>query len=148
MAAVGMVVPVVGALVAGLIGIVLLFVRAQASQYSQHVRQLQPTDPAKEKRSKAPREFRAYTRAEVAEHNKADDAWIIVRNQRTKELRVYDVTEYVDEHPGGESILAHVGGEATEGFHGPQHPDAVFVMAETYCIGKVEEEEQAEAVVG
>lgn len=54
----------------------------------------------------------AYTKAEVAKHNKTDDAWIIIEN------KVYDVTSYVEEHPGGDAILRHVGGDATEGFHG------------------------------
>ncbi len=38
---------------------------------------------------------------------------------------MYDLTDYVDEHPGGESILNNVGKDSTEGFHGPQHPATV-----------------------
>ena len=38
---------------------------------------------------------------------------------------MYDLTQYVDEHPGGDSILNNVGGDSTEGFHGPQHPATV-----------------------
>jgi cytochrome b involved in lipid metabolism len=53
----------------------------------------------------------------------------------------YDVTEYVDEHPGGDSILKNVGGDATEGFHGPQHPITTFLMADEFCIGKLAEGE-------
>ncbi|KAA8544731.1 hypothetical protein F0562_019565 [Nyssa sinensis] len=33
--------------------------------------------------------------------------------------RVYDVTSYVEEHPGGDAILAHSGDDSTEGFFGP-----------------------------
>jgi hypothetical protein len=74
---------------------VLRLLARQRSEYGRHVQQLQPG--AKEKRSAAgPRVLRSdITRDEVARHNRADDAWIIVRNKRTKELRVYDVTEYV-----------------------------------------------------
>lgn len=50
---------------------------------------------------------------------------------------MYNITSYVDEHPGGESILSNAGGDATEGFHGPQHPDTVFVMVEEFHIGRV-----------
>lgn len=55
----------------------------------------------------------------------------------------YDVTEYVDEHPGGESILAHVGTDATEGVYGPQHPITTFLLMEEYCIGKLAAGEEA-----
>ncbi len=33
--------------------------------------------------------------------------------QATGEMRVYDVTEYVEEHPGGPSILNNAGGDST-----------------------------------
>ena len=50
-----------------------------------------------------------FTREEVSKHNTRDDAWIIVDNN------VYDVTDFVDMHPGGDSILKNVGGDSTEG---------------------------------
>ena len=72
---------------------------------------------------------KTFTKEEVAQHNTATDAWIIVKN------RVFDITEYVDEHPGGESILNDAGGDATEGFYGPQHPTTVEDHLEFYYIG-------------
>lgn len=33
-------------------------------------------------------------------------------------MQVYDVTPYVEEHPGGDAILAHAGDDSTEGFYG------------------------------
>jgi cytochrome b involved in lipid metabolism len=32
--------------------------------------------------------------------------------------QVYDVTPYVEEHPGGDAILNNAGGDSTEGFFG------------------------------
>ncbi|XP_052200406.1 cytochrome B5-like protein isoform X3 [Diospyros lotus] len=55
---------------------------------------------------------KAYTRAEVSLHNKRTDCWIIIKD------KVYDVTSYVEEHPGGDAILAHAGDDSTEGFYG------------------------------
>ncbi|KAL6007672.1 hypothetical protein ACLOJK_033173 [Asimina triloba] len=38
--------------------------------------------------------------------------------QTTTSTKVYDVTLYVEEHPGGDAILAHAGDDSTEGFYG------------------------------
>lgn len=42
---------------------------------------------------------------------------------------------YVDEHPGGDAILNNAGGDATEGFKGPQHPTRVWDELEEYWVG-------------
>ncbi|GLC43931.1 hypothetical protein PLESTB_000211000 [Pleodorina starrii] len=116
------------------VAIVAFIIVRQSRDYGKQLEQLDP-------KKKKPREFGVYTLDEVAKHNKRDDAWIIVQHKETKEYRVYDVTDYVDEHPGGESILKNIGGDATEGFHGPQHPITTYLMVEEYCIGKLAEGE-------
>ncbi|KAK1365339.1 Cytochrome b5 heme-binding domain-containing protein [Heracleum sosnowskyi] len=73
--------------------------------------------------------LKAYTKAEVSLHNLRTDCWIIIKE------KVYDVTSYVEEHPGGDAILAHAGDDSTEGFYGPQHATRVFDMIEDFCIG-------------
>ncbi|KAI7756594.1 hypothetical protein M8C21_022182 [Ambrosia artemisiifolia] len=55
---------------------------------------------------------KAYSKADVSLHNKRTDCWIIIKE------KVYDVTPYVEEHPGGDAILAHAGDDSTEGFFG------------------------------
>ncbi|XP_078429527.1 cytochrome B5-like protein [Wolffia australiana] len=76
--------------------------------------------------SKTPRTL---TKAEVSLHNSRNDCWIIVKD------KVYDVTSYVEEHPGGDSILNNAGGDSTEGFHGPQHASRVFDMIDDFYVG-------------
>lgn len=39
--------------------------------------------------------------------------------------QVYDVTSYIEHHPGGDAIFWHAGDDCTEGFHGIQHPPTV-----------------------
>lgn len=49
---------------------------------------------------------------ELQKHNKSTDAWIAIDN------KVYDVTNYIDKHPGGKnSILRHTGTDATKAFY-------------------------------
>lgn len=70
-----------------------------------------------------------FTKEEVARHGQRDDAWIIVDG------KVYDVTEYVDIHPGDDAILNYVGGDSSKGFHGPQHPASVWDVIREFYIG-------------
>ena len=77
----------------------------------------------------AQRDTRSFTAEEVGRHTKEDDVWIILKG------KVYDVTPYVNEHPGGAAILRNAGGDSTEGFFGPQHPDRVFDLIDDFYIG-------------
>lgn len=54
--------------------------------------------------------------SEVKKHNKKDDCWVIVHG------KVYDVTEFIPSHPGGQKvILKFAGKDATKRFE-PIHP--------------------------
>ncbi|XP_054787627.1 cytochrome B5-like protein isoform X2 [Prosopis cineraria] len=64
---------------------------------------------------------KTYSKAEVSLHNKRTDCWIIIKN------KVYDVTSYVEEHPGGDAILTHAGDDSTEGFYGFKKPNCIFI---------------------
>ena len=72
---------------------------------------------------------RPRTRAEVAQHATKDDCWLIIDG------KVYDVTSYIDQHPGEDAILNDAGGDASEGFHGEQHPDSVHEMIPQFYVG-------------
>ncbi|XP_065849965.1 cytochrome B5-like protein [Euphorbia lathyris] len=73
-----------------------------------------------------------YTKSEVSLHNKRTDCWVIIKE------KVYDITSYVEEHPGGDAILNHAGDDSTEGFYGPQHATRVFDMIDDFYIGELE----------
>lgn len=76
-----------------------------------------------------------YTLTDVAEHNKPADAWIAYKG------KVYDVSEFVDSHPGGREILEeHLGQDVTNVFEDPkihEHSDAALTLLKDYLIGKL-----------
>lgn len=76
---------------------------------------------------------------DVAKHNQEHDVWIIVKDADDAVNKVYNVTGYVDFHPGGQAILKHAGGNATEGFFGPQHPPTTVDLLREYYIGDLKE---------
>ena len=96
---------------------------------------MKPIPPPKvTKSTKAPQVLKIrddLTVEEVAKHNTRDDCWIIIDNN------VYNVTDYIDEHPGGDSIMNHAGGDSTEGAHGPQHPPSMWDVLKLFYIGEL-----------
>jgi cytochrome b involved in lipid metabolism len=64
----------------------------------------------KEEVKEPARELKEYTLEEVARHDKPEDCWIIINN------KVYDVTPFIAQHPGGVAILRNAGKDSTDGF--------------------------------
>ncbi|KAH9855954.1 glyoxylate dehydrogenase [Lenzites betulinus] len=64
--------------------------------------------------------LRVITSSEVAAHASRESCWIIVHG------KVYDVTDFLDEHPGGSKIiLKYAGKDATEAYEPIHPPDAI-----------------------
>ncbi|CAD8121997.1 unnamed protein product [Paramecium sonneborni] len=75
---------------------------------------------------------RQITWEELAQHNTKDDLWMVI------EGKVYDVTDFQDDHPGGPAILLGKGGDdATAAFHDANHSQSVFKQLETLQIGVI-----------
>ncbi|KAL2001165.1 hypothetical protein VTN02DRAFT_2148 [Thermoascus thermophilus] len=84
---------------------------------------------------------RTYTLAQVQEHNRKDDVWIVVHN------KVYDITKYLEEHPGGSPVLLEVAGtDATEAFEETGHSEEARELLEDFYIGDLPSQEHAEGV--
>lgn len=74
------------------------------------------------------------TREAVASHNKPDDLWCIIDH------KVYDLTDFVDAHPGGSVVLEQIAGtDATTAFYN-LHRQEVLEKYASLCIGTVEGE--------
>jgi cytochrome b involved in lipid metabolism len=54
---------------------------------------------------------------ELALHSTKDSAWIAVQDYSSSWVFVYDVTQYLQSHPGGaDLIVPHLGTDATDTF--------------------------------
>ncbi|CAG9771826.1 unnamed protein product [Ceutorhynchus assimilis] len=77
-------------------------------------------------------EDREISLQEVEWHDSPKDCWIVIYD------RVYDVTDFLDTHPGGEDILLeHAGRDATVAFRGSGHSAQAIRALDKYLIGSL-----------
>merc|ERR1711934_1212990 len=73
-----------------------------------------------------------YRLAEVKTHNTKGSAWLVVHN------KVYDVTNFMQEHPGGEEVLLDVlGTDSTESFEDVGHSNDARDLLANYLLGEL-----------
>ncbi|RJE26191.1 acyl-CoA dehydrogenase [Aspergillus sclerotialis] len=77
---------------------------------------------------------KTFSRAEVAKHTSEDSLWCIIDH------KVYDLTDFLDAHPGGNVVLSQVAGQdATVDFYN-LHRQEVLQRYSDLCIGTIENE--------
>lgn len=94
------------------------------------------SDPGKVSAPSNPKEFsvpdKEFTLEEVAKHNKKEDLWIAVKGV------VLDMTNWVDEHPGGpQALYSHMGKDASEEFEMLHDDEVIPKYAPEIVIGRV-----------
>ncbi|XP_076930295.1 cytochrome b5-like [Bidens hawaiensis] len=68
---------------------------------------------------------------QVLKHDKTEECCLIIQG------KVYDVTPFMEDHPGGsEVLLAATGKDATADFEDIGHSHEAIGMMDKYCIGK------------
>lgn len=78
-----------------------------------------------------------YKLSQVAAHNTKNDCWLMIHN------KVYDVTKFLSEHPGGEEVLLDVAGtESTDAFEDVGHSNDARDMLVDYLIGDVHDDDK------
>ena len=97
-------------------------------------------DPGQASRPKDPKEFKVpdeeFSLEEVAKHNKKEDLWIAVKGI------VLNVTDWVEEHPGGpQALFSHMGKDASEEFAMLHDDEVIPKYAAEIVIGKVKGQE-------
>ncbi|CAK1542913.1 unnamed protein product [Leptosia nina] len=72
------------------------------------------------------------TLEEVKKHRRKSSVWMVIHND------VYDVTSFLEEHPGGEDSLLEVAGkDGTQGFEDVGHSDDARELLKKYKIGSL-----------
>jgi len=73
-----------------------------------------------------------FTLEELEKHNKKRELWITIHGN------VYNVTPFLEEHPGGEEVLFEQAGlDATEVFEDIGHSEEARELMKTYFVGKL-----------
>lgn len=74
--------------------------------------------------------------SEIQKHTTTDDMWMAVNG------KVYNVTSFVDQHPGGEEVLLeHAGTDATVAFEDVGHSENAVEMLDDLYVGDGNPEE-------
>ncbi|KAK1272439.1 Cytochrome b5 isoform B [Acorus gramineus] len=74
-----------------------------------------------------------FSMQEISQHNERDDCWVVIDG------KVYDVTSYMDEHPGGDDVLVNATGkDATEEFEDAGHSKDARELMQQYFIGELD----------
>lgn len=77
-------------------------------------------------------ELTTFTWADVEMHNTEEDCWVVLHG------RVYDITPFLAEHPGGSHVLVDMAGkDATKDFEDTFHSPNARVMCYKYIKGKL-----------
>jgi len=87
-------------------------------------------------------EIKVFRLTEIEKHNvskgEEKSLWTVIHD------KVYDITNFLDEHPGGEEILIeHAGIDASEGFEDVGHSSDAREMLAEYYIGELHEDDRS-----
>ncbi|XP_030532792.2 cytochrome b5-like [Rhodamnia argentea] len=78
-------------------------------------------------------ESEVFTLAEVSEHSIPKDCWLVI------EGKVYDVTKFLEDHPGGDEVLlSATGKDATDDFEDVGHSSTARAMMAEFCVGEID----------
>ncbi|XP_073301252.1 cytochrome b5-like [Primulina huaijiensis] len=74
-----------------------------------------------------------FTLAEISEHNNKKDCWLLING------KVYDVTKFLDDHPGGDDVLlTATGKDATDDFEDVGHSSSARAMMDEFFVGEID----------
>lgn len=113
--------------------------KTEENKSSQSNVQQEQTSTNNDTQQQTQTDIKTYSAAEVATKNSRDNCWLIING------KVYDVTKFLSEHPGGVSaITPYCGKEASKAFEtqdqgsGGGHSSSAQQMLSSYFIGNLQ----------
>ncbi|KIX06652.1 uncharacterized protein Z518_04628 [Rhinocladiella mackenziei CBS 650.93] len=89
----------------------------------------------------ASNQLRVLTSEDLASHRQKEDLYVVVHN------KVYNISPFVTEHPGGEDALLDVAGtDATEAFEDVGHSDEARALLKGFLVGEFKQTSPKESV--
>ncbi|CAH1269683.1 CYB5A [Branchiostoma lanceolatum] len=83
-------------------------------------------------------DLKQLSQEEVEKHTTGTSSWLVIHD------KVYDVTKFLEEHPGGEEVLLEQAGkDGTESFEDVGHSEDARELMENYLIGELRDEDKA-----
>lgn len=93
----------------------------------------------------ATRRMRIFAETDVANHKTLEDCWVV------HEGKVFDVTDFVMDHPGGEDLIMRFAGKDMGGImEDPaehSHSESAYELLEEYLIGRLAISQEEKAAV-
>ncbi|PPD78313.1 hypothetical protein GOBAR_DD24767 [Gossypium barbadense] len=97
-------------------------------------------------------EGKVYTLAEFSQHNNAKDCWLLIGGkigELTVQIlfsimdsvgcNVYNVTKFLEDHPGGDEVLLSASGkDATDDFEDVGHSSSARAMLDELYVGDID----------
>ncbi|CAO2839899.1 unnamed protein product [Amaranthus hypochondriacus] len=78
-------------------------------------------------------ETKLFTLSQVSEHNSSKDCWLVISG------KVYDVTKFLEDHPGGDEVLlSATGKDATDDFEDVGHSSTARAMMDEMYVGDID----------
>ncbi|KAI3958202.1 hypothetical protein MKW92_029492 [Papaver armeniacum] len=78
-------------------------------------------------------EMKIHSYEDLLKHNQNRDCWLLISG------KVYDVTEFMEDHPGGDQVLLTAAGkDATDDFEDVGHSESAREMLVKYYIGEID----------
>ncbi|CAH2090104.1 unnamed protein product [Euphydryas editha] len=78
---------------------------------------------------------------EVKKHRRKSSVWIIIHND------IYDVSKFLEEHPGGEdALMDYAGKDGTQGFEDVGHSDDARELLKKFKIGTLSPEDRTKDI--